>query len=674
MARKGDRSEATRKKDAGTEEVSDIPQEEYAALKEDFAQIIDRGIRGFQEKTPGRQIEHITVRLQGRYGLIVQTNKRGLLEVPEMSGIEVDNQGNARKQRMIMGMNCSTSTKKTVFGAVNMLRPGETTVKEFEANAGAHELLKFTVEKAQEKGEAHQRKIDEEETEYWPRFSGPTGQTLSSNWDTEGPPSIDQIFELITLAKQTLKLELGAKLADCRIVFFHIVDTMEISDSNNTKIDVAVPRTGLAIQAITDKGNEAYDKIRGTGGMSVLTRHDKSKQPKEVAEELAKRVAKYCKDLDRAQPCSVLGDEAYVLLDGLVSGTLAHEVYGHTSECDFIIANKHDKDVELSLKARLGGQVSENDAFNIIDDGNREIKLGEKEITHCYGAIIVDENGSPPKRTNLVTNGIQTLVMNSPNTFNEVIDSLPENIKQGLKEHGLSGNLRNEKYDKRPLVRMTNTFILPNESGPDTVEKMAAMVPKSKKGVYVVTCLGGWVEPDSGQFEITGHLGYLIENGIITDKPVKDVAVHGHIAKFGNKIKAIGSSKTLEISTGYCGKAGSWVPVEDGGPAILIEDAPVGEEKPIWFWKESYDDYRRQMLEVSCGRRKKSEVYLKFVDEVVDTETKKHSSVCMLNNQLSVEDEVELLCGSSGDTSGYILGIDGKLEERSNGLSESMHR
>jgi TldD protein len=640
--------EETKKK--AKRKKKETPPEEYAALKEDFAQIIDRGIKGFQEKTPGRQIEHITMRLQGRYGLIVQTNRRGLIEVPEMSGIEMDNQGRKKKQRMMMGMNCSASTKKGIFGTVTVLRPGETTVKEFEANAGAHELLKFTVERAQKKGEELQRKIDEEELEYWPRYQGPEGQVASANWDVEGAPSIDQVFSLVTLARQVLKSELGAKLADCKIVFFHIVDTMEVSDSNGCKIDTAIPRTGFAIQAKTDRGNTAYDTIRGTGGMSVLTRHDKDKTPEEVIEDLAKRVAKYCRDIDRAQPCSVLGGEAHVILSGEVSGVLAHEVYGHTSESDIIIANKRDKDVDLNLKARLGGQVAENGAFNIIDEGHFKIKLGDKEITH--------------QRTNLITNGIQTLVLNSSATLNEITDGLPENIKNGLVQHGLSGNFRNERYDKKPMVRMTNTFILPNEEGAKDIEEMAAAIPKSKKGVYVATCKGGWVETDSGQFEITGHLGYLIENGVITDKPVKDVIIHGHIAKFGSKIKAIGSSATIKTSTGYCGKNKQWVPVEDGGPAILVEDAPVGEEKPSWMWEESFNEYRRQMLEVACGRRKKSEVYLKFVEDATGGEAKKHHKVCMLNKHLSVEDEVKMLRGSQVDTSNYILGVDGKLEEK----------
>jgi len=658
-----DKSPKKATKKVKEEAVEPLP-EEYAALKEDFAQIIDRGVKGFQENTPGRQIENIVLRLQGRYGFVVQTNKRGLIEVPSMSGTEVDNQGHKKKQRLFMGMNCSASTKKNVFGAVTVLRPGETTVKEFEANAGAYELLKLTTEMAQKKGEALQRKIDDNTAVYWSRYTGPEGQIASSNWDVEGMPSIDRVFNLVALARQTLKSELGAKLVDCDIVFFHIVDTMEISDSNRTKIDIAIPRTGITIQAKTDRGNNAMDSIRGTGGMSAITRLDKGNTPEHAVEELAKRVAKYCKDLDRAQPCSVLGDKAHVIMSGEAAGVLGHEVFGHVSEEDIIVANKRESEADLNLKSRIGGQVSENAAFNIIDDGHFKIQLGKKEITHCFGALLVDENGSPVQRTSLVSNGIQTHTLNSAETFNEIIDSLPDNIREGIEEHGLSGNVRNERYDKRPVIRMTNTFILPDDKNNKDLNDLAAMIPKTKKGVYLVTVKGGWVIPDTGQFEVTGHLGYLIENGIITDKPVKDVVVRGNITKFGSKIKAIGSSDTIVTSSGYCGKDSQWVPVETGGPALLIEDAPVGEDTPSWMWEESFKEYKKQMLEVACSKRKKSEVYLKFIDDATEGEVKKHSSICMLNNYISVSDEVELFLGKSANIAGYILRDDGKLEEK----------
>jgi len=163
------REEKNEAADASSEEEK-LLREEYFTLRDDFAQIIERGLHSFQEKTPGKEVKFLTMRLQGRYGLIIRTNKRGLIEVPEMSGMEVDNQGVKRHQRMLMGMNCSTTTNNTTFSSLNLLRPGETTVKEFEVNAAAHELLKLTVDVAQKRGEKRQRDIDEKKITSFDRY------------------------------------------------------------------------------------------------------------------------------------------------------------------------------------------------------------------------------------------------------------------------------------------------------------------------------------------------------------------------------------------------------------------------------------------------------------------------------------------------------------------------
>lgn len=639
--------------------------EEYAALKEDFAQILQRGINGFQENTPGRHINYTALRLQGRYGLIVKTNRRGLIEIPEMSGLEVDNQGRVRHQRMYIGMNCNSVTTKNTFTSVTVLRPGETTVKEFEANAGAHELLKVATIHAQKTGEAFQQKVDEGEVEYFPRTVGPQQQTDSVNWaDGETDISIDQVFQIIQLARQTLRTELASKLLDCQIVFFHIIDTAEISDTNGNKLDTAVPRTGISIQITTDKKNVVHETIRGVGGMSALLKYDPAVGIEDTIITLAKKAAKYARDLDRSQPCSILGNEAHVLLDGAVSGVLGHEVLGHPSEQDLILVNKKDQDVDLNLKARIGGQVSENSAFGIVDDGHKEIVLGTKTLTHCFGALPYDDDCCPAKRTVLVKNGIQTLALTGADGFEELLDGLQENTVKALKEHGLSGNLRSETYNKPSMIRMTNTYILPNEKGPKTLEKMASLVPKTKKGVYLATCQGGWVDPSTGNFEVTGQLGYLIENGIITDKPVNNIKVHGNISKFGSKIKSIGASETIGSSTGFCGKAGSWVPVEDGGPALLIENASIGDDIQEWLWQDKFTEYHKQTLEVVNKQRDNSEIYFKFVEDATNGESQQHNKICMVTYRMSVEDEVKLLRGPIHDTANYILGPNGTLEEK----------
>lgn len=639
--------------------------DEYANLKNDFAQIIDRGIKSFQEKTPGREVNNLTLRLQGRYGMVVKTTDRGLIEMPEMSGIETDNQGQTKIQRFFLGLNCGAATKDVAFQSVDLLRPGETTAKEFEVNAAAYELLKKTITKAQEEGERLQRRIEEEEEEHWDRFTDGKGQKLSVNHDVSGFPPADRMFNLVSLARQTLKKELGAKLKECQLMAFFTADTQELADSKGNKIDTVVPRTGFGIQAVTNKNNQVFDVIRGTGGIEALMRYDKDKTPEEAVELLAQRVAKHCVDMDRAQPSSSLGSECHVIFGPQATGVLIHEIYGHVLESDIVIDNRRDKDVDLNLKSRIGGQISENSDFSIIDDGNFTVQLGKKTFTNCYGALVADDDGAPAQRTVTVEDGIQVGVLSSADTLNEILHNLPDDIKERIEQNGLTGNLRSQRFDKEPMVRMTNTFALPNEKGPDSIEKLAAMIPKTKKGLYLATVSGGWIDTDSGEFQITGQLGYLIENGVVTDKPIKNALIRGNITKFGSKIKAVGSSKTItETFTGVCGKSGSYVPVEAGGPAVLVEDAELTRDISSWHWVESCQEYIKQLEEVTAGQRKRSEIYFRFVEDATEGKVRDYSQICLVTSDLPIDDEIKMLLGDELTHADFILGEHGDLDEQ----------
>ena len=637
--------------------------DEYAPLKQDFTRIIDQGLKSFQESAPGREINSIIVRLQGRYGIIVQTNERGLVSMPEMSGVEINNQGEEKIQRMFMGLNCSSSTKATAFTSVNLLKTGQTSIKEFETNSAAHEMVKKCIEKSQRSGERVQKQIDEDNHQWYPRTETDSENKASFSTDTRIPIPTDDVFKLVSLARETTKRALGKKLEECNVIFFNINDSTELSDSSGNELDTVVSRTGFAIEAKTDKGNTISKFIRGTGGLEVLKRFSPEKSYEEIIIDLANQTTQDCIDTDRAQSAAVLAGEADVILGPDVVGVLAHEVYGHTSECDIILQNKHDDSIDLSLKARLGGQVSENPAFHIIDDGGFDVKLGNIFITNCHGAIPYDDEATEGKRTYLIKNGIQQLALNSADTYNEILSGLPDKVAEEMKSHGLTGNLRSQRFDTAPMIRMTNTFILPNEEGPDSIEELAALIPSNKKGVYVKDCAGGWVDTTTGEFEVTGKLGYLVENGTITDKPVKNIVISGNITKFGSKIKEIGSSKTITHTfTDFCGKNSSWVPVEAGGPAILVENSSIGRSTKRYF-AEVYSEYARQMEEVRCGRRKLSDVYIKQIDDATDGKINQHSNLCLVASCLPIEKEIQLITGRDRVKSDYVLKTEGQLVE-----------
>ena len=642
-------------------------RDEYCQLTTDFAQIVRRAKESYQEKAPGREIDFVGLYMGSRSGIICKADERGIPQVT-VSGEEADNQGNRRTQRFFIGLQAEVGTKDTDFQSSN-LAERETIVKEFEVTSQGHELVKTAIEQAQRAGERIQRRIDEENYEWFP-IVHVDGEQRSVNADPYPRLELDQVVSLVAGARQVVRQALGAKLDRVEVVFLKWREHTEYADTDQMKVDQIIPRLGITISVRTKDGSEAFGAIRGAmGGMEVLRRFEPPDGPQreysEIVQDLAQSVAKEAIDLDRAQGAAILGTECPVILSPGAAGVLAHEVFGHTSEGDIICENRRSKTAQLTLKSRIGAQVSDNPAFSLIDTGAATVALGRKKIGHAFGAIVVDDHGCPGKETRLVDRGIQVSVLNDRYTFNEIVDGLKDDIVEGMRAHGLTGNVRREKYDLPPQVRMTNTYILPDEKGPKSLAEMAALIPKNKKGVYIKSCQGGWVNPDGGEFMLNGNLCYLIENGVVTDKPIKGVKITGNVAKFVDCIRAIGSSETIDATfTGYCGKNDQWVPVEGGGPLLYIEDAKLagGSAAAVRNWSELVAEYDKQHAQAAEGKRSPRSIYLPEIGEVVGKNANQ-ARICLVTAALRAEEETDFVMGKR-DRAQFVA-RDGKLVRRS---------
>jgi len=633
------------------EEKREVVRDEYWQLADDFVQIVNRARQSYQERSPGREIDFASLFMGSRSGIICMADEEGIPKIT-VTGEETDNQGEKRTQRFFIGLQAGAATKDKAFLSANLAKE-ETTVKEFEVSAQGHRLIREAIDKAKEVGEKIQRKIDEENYEWYPWHHVEPSQ-MSINEDKEPKINLDLVVSLVASGRQVIKNELGAKLEGIKVLFVKWTENFEYADTDGTRIDHVVPRLGFTIQVKTKDGSEAFGAIRGAmGGMEILGRYGDVPREKDesdrdyyvrVVTELAKEVAKEAIDLDRAQGAGILGTECPVILSPQVTGALVHEVYGHTSEGDIVCENRRSKTAHLTLKSRIGAQVSDYPNFTIVDTGAPEMKLGRKRIKYNFGSLVVDEQGCPAKETLLIERGIQVNVLNDRFTFNEILEGLKEEIAEGIRKHGLTGNVRRDKYDMPPQVRMTNTYLLPDENGPNSLKEMAAKIPKNKKGVYIKTCHGAWVSPDDGTFTIHGNLCYLIENGTVTDKPVKGVRLTDNVAKFVGKIKSVGSSKTIDRTfTGYCGKDSQWVPVEGGGPLVYLENAKLGGGH-YRSWSELVKEYVRQHDQVLKGQRTRDGVHLPEFAEEIDKKIPQ-AKVCLLTVAMPPDDEVDWITG-----------------------------
>ena len=119
---------------------------------------------------------------------------------------------------------------------------------------------------------------------------------------------------------------------------------------------------------------------------------------------------------------------------------LLHEAIGHGLEGDHIRRN-------ASVFANARGERVASDQCTIVDDAT---------INQARGSISVDDEGEVGQRTVLIENGI-------------VKNFMQDKHNALLMGEQSTGNARRESYTHRPLVRMTNTFMLPGQYDPQEI-------------------------------------------------------------------------------------------------------------------------------------------------------------------------------------------------------------
>ncbi|MEE1562764.1 MAG: metallopeptidase TldD-related protein, partial [Alphaproteobacteria bacterium] len=221
-------------------------------------------------------------------------------------------------------------------------------------------------------------------------------------------------------------------------------------------------------------------------------------------------------------------------------GILLHEAVGHGLEGDFNRKN-------TSAFSGLVGERVAALGVTVIDDGTLENRRG---------SITIDDEGTPPKRTVLIEDGILKGYM---------FDRMNAHL-MGAEP---TGNGRRQSYAHAPMPRMTNTYMLGGDQPRDEI------IASVKKGVYAVSFNGGSVDITSGKFVFSASEAYLIEDGKI-GTPIKGATLIGNGPDVLTKVSMIGNDMALDPGIGTCGKDGQHVPVGVGQPTLKIDGLTVG--------------------------------------------------------------------------------------------------
>ncbi len=237
----------------------------------------------------------------------------------------------------------------------------------------------------------------------------------------------------------------------------------------------------------------------------------------------------------------VKGGEYTVVLDPILAGVFIHEAFGHLSEADHIYAEPRLQELMKPGKRFGGVHLNVKDGATVPRPSLR-------------GSYVYDDEGVQGQETDLIRDGVLVGRLHSRETA----------AKLGERP---TGNARALNYRFAPIVRMTNTFIVPGEMSADD------LFADVEDGLYVKSWYGGMTSME--MFTFSAGEAYRIRNGKIAEL-CKPVMLSGNVFTTLHNIDGIANDLGMNEGGG-CGKAGqSPLPVSNGSPHIRIRQCLIG--------------------------------------------------------------------------------------------------
>lgn len=273
------------------------------------------------------------------------------------------------------------------------------------------------------------------------------------------------------------------------------------------------------------------DDIKTSGGKNIMGMDFELLTGRE--QEIIERRERY---LDFAKNAVDVTPGDYVcVLSPAVTGMFTHESFGHKSEADFMLNDKTLQD-EWVMGKKVGSEL-----VSICDSG---------DMLH-RGYIAYDDEGTAPKETWLIKNGVLTGRLHDANSAATL-------------DEELTGNARAQDFSCTPMVRMTNTYMQAGETSPEEI------IAGVEDGIYVYNVNYG---TGQGTFTMQPNCCYRIRNGKLAE-PLRVNVVTGTVFQTLFDIDAVGND--LEFcDTSTCGKNGQSMPVSDAGPTIRVRKLTI---------------------------------------------------------------------------------------------------
>ncbi len=311
-------------------------------------------------------------------------------------------------------------------------------------------------------------------------------------------------------------------------------------NSEGTQITSEVPRVNFLYYLTIIENNKSiqrYNQYGAACGFECVKKWNLSKN-------LLKEISALKNSLRNA--ISPPKGKLDVVASPEVIGIAVHESVGHPYEADRIFGREAAQAGESFVtKGMLNTKIGSS-CVNVVDDPT---------IENSAGFFLYDDEGVKARRKFLIKKG----------KINEFLHNRPTSATMKIESNG---SARANNYNVEPIIRMSNTFMLP---GTYTKEEL---IEDIKLGVLIENFMEWNIDDKRFNQKYVGSEAYLIKNGKL-DKPVKNPALEITTPALWSSIDAAG--KEVAYTAGNCGKGQPMqaIPVFFGGPYARLRNVMV---------------------------------------------------------------------------------------------------
>ena len=293
-----------------------------------------------------------------------------------------------------------------------------------------------------------------------------------------------------------------------------------------------------------DGHQEIYDTIGQQRGLECLAEGWRDElMPNPDLAAFALELASEARELAAAPVLKPPDAEVTVVTDPHFNALIAHEIIGHPSEADRA----------LKMEAAYAGRSW---FLRSLEDNEVGRRVGSPLMSACsdpslegYGHYRYDHEGTRARRVTHVESGVFRGFLNSRDTA-AVLGAEP------------NGSARASEVFYVPLIRMSNTFVMPGESQPQQI------IADVEHGYYVCGSAVPSIAESRENFRISARRVYEIDHGRV-GRLYRAGSVIADSKEFFMHVDAVGNDLRL-IAIPNCGK-GQPMQVKrmsNGGPTM----------------------------------------------------------------------------------------------------------